>query len=122
LEAMVRVWQLDLSAQDMHDLISELSPNGNSISRKLWQNAIVSEQTARDCLVRVLTIVASALLWDVRTVHDSFPSKTSEGVHASDIPNFISKMDLTETNDSWQVTIYICQIKLTVTFLLTVVN
>ena len=103
LDAVVREWQLDLSTKDVRELVSYLSSTDASrISRSRWCAAMKAERIAVASLIRALTVVASALLWDVRTVYHAFPGKDPQGASTKLARETISKADLVEMNDSYQ--------------------
>ena len=76
LYAIVREWQIDLSGTDVDNLVVELSRSGSRvsdtpvtetrISRGSWNAALAGMDLKRESLIRILTVVASAMLWDVR--------------------------------------------------------
>jgi hypothetical protein len=106
LQAIVREWQLDLSATDVDNLVSELSPTETRVSKSNWDLALAREVAGGQSLIKILTGVASAMLWDVRTPYTTFLSKVEsqldQHAKATLAPQCISKIDLVELNDTWQ--------------------
>jgi len=102
LKVKIREWQLDISQTDLGDLLSQMKLDANtSIRRDTWDTAIEKEKDACTDLVRILSIVASALVWDVRTVRSAFPFRS--GNTKSPIPELIEKRDLIDLNDDLQL-------------------
>ena len=88
----------DLSPEDVCDLITHVPATEDRYIQKL---------------VRILTIVASALVWDVRSVSSAYPSwKIPENERGTLVPETISKRDLIEMNDSWQFCLSILEVDL----------
>jgi hypothetical protein len=106
LHAIVREWQLDLSATDVDSLVSELFPTETRVSKSNWDPALAREVAGGQSLIKILTGVASAMLWDVRTPYNTFLSKVESQLDrhakATLVPQCISKIDLVELNDTWQ--------------------
>ena len=100
---MAQEWNLDVSTEDLRLLVVRLSPSENRVNKDNWQAAMKTEEIAAERLVSILTIVASALLWDVSTVSDSFPSTAANASDKSILPEFVSEKDLTAMNDCWQL-------------------
>ena len=76
LDAMAREWQLDLSPKDVRGLVDYLKkPTDERICKDSWKAAIDAEKQTETSLIRILTVVLSAFVWDIRTVSSAFPSK-----------------------------------------------
>jgi len=103
LESVVRGWQLDLSTKDVWELAAYLSSSTqNRIHKDRWETAIRKSSREVALLMKILTTVASALVWDVRTVYNAYPSKILQNAKNLLALESISKVDLVEMNDTWQ--------------------
>ena len=102
LSTIVTEWQLDISATDVETLISDLSPIQGRIEKSSWKAALLREDVHKESLITILTVVASALLWDVRTSYSAFPFKATPNTKTTLAHPNISKIDLVELSDAWQ--------------------
>jgi len=95
---------MDMSLQEV--LLDHLSPQDDLLVRRdRWKATLKKEEQHVESILRVINLVVSSLQWDVRTIYNAFPSKESspkEGDKRSLLPDFVTKDDLVEMNDSWQ--------------------
>jgi len=103
LDSIAHAWRLDISADDLKILKSHLTGGAStdSITRDSWDAVLEPEQASILTLMNTLTVVASALWWDVRSVWDAYPL-TTVGERKSLVPETISLDDFKDTNDVWQ--------------------